>query len=742
MKPEPPFLLMRMTIDLILEPLSGIVQISSGAEHTCALNGNGNVFCWGKGTNGRLGNQPMEIEDPDATDGSTIANPLYEGDQNYPVSVLAEYVEPPPIEEEEEEEVPEDDGETPGAGGSEDDDSGVPKQDVPCDPNVDTDCEPTTPDDEPVDEPEPEPEPEPVALLSGIRQVSAGDSHTCALHRDRRVLCWGHGVDGRLGDGETDDNDIPYAVIGAELLGDPPAPEPEEEEEEEDDSEDDSQDDNGGLAEGDDDDDDVDAPVDVVLEPDAFLTGISQISAGSAHTCVVNDLGRVLCWGSGANGRLGDDRTNASSPRPVYVLNAAREDDQLDLNTDEVLDGVKRVSAGDVHNCAQLSEGGFLCWGDPSDGRLGDGGASAGGSIPVSVNEGATVPLVAPGNFTLTEPLEGSAVDIVWDPVLVEDNGGSQITHYEYRFKAEGDEEYGPWTAIPDSAEGGSHNALYQIVSLPSTTPPAPLTNGINHLFELRVVNGIGASDPSTEIEGFPATTPTEPVDVAVDADRDESAKVTWGAPDDDGGKPITSYQVQVTHIDDSNSVEIDEDWFTTPSPDYHEFSNLQNGIDYTFNVRAVNDVGEGDLGSSNGVPATRPDAPFLSVVSEDDQAVTVKWSAPENDGGRDIDEYELRTNRTGQWVAPSDAADNQHTFTGLTNGLPYTFEVRAINELGEGKPDSISAIPVTVPGAPIGVAANRGNRALHISWGEPSTNGGGDVTGYELSYGEINQYR
>ena len=354
------------------------------------------------------------------------------------------------------------------------------------------------------------------------------------------------------------------------------------------------------------------------------------------------------------------------------------------------------------------------------------------------MNEGATVPLVAPGNFTLTEPEEGSAVDMVWDPVLVEDNGGSQITHYEYRFKAEGDEEYGSWTTIPDSAEGGAHNALYQIVSLPSTTPPAPLTNGINHLFELRVVNGIGASAPSAEIEGFPATTPTEPVDVAVDADRDESAKVTWGAPDDDGGKPITSYQVQVTHIDDSSSVEIDEDWFTTPSPDYHEFSNLENGIDYTFNVRAVNDVGEGDLGSSNGIPATRPDAPFLSVVSEDDQAVTVGWSAPENDGGRDIDSYELRTNRTGQWVAPSHAADNQHTFTGLTNGLPYTFEVRAINALGEGKPDSISAIPVTVPGAPIGVAANRGNRALHISWGEPSSNGGGDVTGYQLSYGEI----
>ena len=54
--------------------LSGIVQIAVGFVHTCALNSDGGVLCWGNGGNGRLGNDgtaskhfPVHVVDGDGS---------------------------------------------------------------------------------------------------------------------------------------------------------------------------------------------------------------------------------------------------------------------------------------------------------------------------------------------------------------------------------------------------------------------------------------------------------------------------------------------------------------------------------------------------------------------------------------------------------------------------------------------------------------------------------------------------
>ena len=54
-----------------------------------------------------------------------------------------------------------------------------------------------------------------VALLnSGVRSVSAGGAHTCALTESDTVMCWGANDSGQVGDGSTTNRLVPTAVIG------------------------------------------------------------------------------------------------------------------------------------------------------------------------------------------------------------------------------------------------------------------------------------------------------------------------------------------------------------------------------------------------------------------------------------------------------------------------------------------------------------------------------------------------
>ena len=90
------------------------------------------------------------------------------------------------------------------------------------------------------------------------------------------------------------------------------------------------------------------------------------------------------------------------------------------------------------------------------------------------------------------------------------------------------------------------------------------------------------------------------------------------------------------------------------------------------------------------GSDTTPPTVPQNFTATPGNGQVTLAWTAPANDGGSVIIRFEVSSDNGSTWVTAS--SNTGHTFTGLTNGVTYTFRVRAVNSAGNGAEASVTA--------------------------------------------------
>ena len=201
------------------------------------------------------------------------------------------------------------------------------------------------------------------------------------------------------------------------------------------------------------------------------------------------------------------------------------------------------------------------------------------------------------------------------------------------------------------------------------------------------------------------------------------TATMTWPAPPTNGA-PIDDYAIRVGG-GDGRSIG------NTTS---YTWGELRNGEPVQFSVRAHNAAGWGEWSppSAAVTPDIEPGRPSAPTVTFDDSALIVNWSPPHNEGSA-IQSYNLQIGGGANEVRNVGGTTSTR-WTGLTNGVEYTFQVQAVNAKGPGEFSSASASehPLRAPDAPSAPVAQRGDRSLAVNWSQPG-NGGDPIIEYQI---------
>ncbi|MYA08513.1 MAG: hypothetical protein F4060_00005, partial [Holophagales bacterium] len=252
---------------------------------------------------------------------------------------------------------------------------------------------------------------------------------------------------------------------------------------------------------------------------------------------------------------------------------------------------------------------------------------------------------------------------------------------------------------------------------------------------------------------------PSVPTNVQATAASPTSIRVTWDASTSGSvdnynfqGKRSTNQFWQGNTFSTAGNVSeytLDRVSFTTP---------LAPGTAYDVRVRACRSQGmhpEPSIESCSGwvtvenVATFAFAAPTLSAMPVTATSVRLTWTAPS--GSPTGYRYEWKASTTASWTGAS-GMDAGGSATGadvdsLDQHTPYDFRVRAMSSAGNGVWSNVR----TVAGRPqspgnFAATASTTEAAIELSWAAPTSNGGKELTGYEVQWrpdanGDWNQH-
>ena len=267
----------------------------------------------------------------------------------------------------------------------------------------------------------------------------------------------------------------------------------------------------------------------------------------------------------------------------------------------------------------------------------------------------------------------------------------NRIDYYQVRYQS-GAHPYTAWTRIP--------NSNYQTTRHTVTG----LADETTYVIQIRAVNseGGGASAqrgattqalPVDAPSGFGVTAGIRKVDLA------------WTAAAATVAVEAYQYRLSTDGGDTWNPwTDISGSDATTTR---HTVSRLANGTGYTVALRIRSGTARSAAASQSATTPDVPSAPELRARPGDRRSITLTWTK-RYDGGRAITKYQYRRTRGSPgftlWATIPGSGANTTGYThsdGLSDeGRKYTFEVRAVNAVGNGRARRVDG-RTAVSGAP-----------------------------------------
>jgi titin len=233
----------------------------------------------------------------------------------------------------------------------------------------------------------------------------------------------------------------------------------------------------------------------------------------------------------------------------------------------------------------------------------------------------------------------------------------------------------------------------------------AGLTTGTTYTYKVSAINSVGTGTASNEASATPttsstATAPGSPTGLTATAASGTQINLSWQAPSNTGGSPITGYKIEYKVGSGSYAVLVANNLGTT-----YSHTGLTAGTQYSYRISAINSIGTGPASEVSATPKETT-VPALTGLAVSPTQIDLSWSAPSQTYGQRISGFKIeeKTGTSFRVIADNVGAVLGYSITGLTIGKSHTYVVTALFPAGSSpRSNEVTVTPTNTSTTPSG---------------------------------------